>query len=303
MVKLADSSLSFCDAFVSMIKSNGSDPSKLHVLDGEDRLINPWTIEPDTEAPEELDTDLPCAFSGPLHYLSMSREEAIKEYKALMTTHVEKAFVESTAVLDLLNSDLALDVFVPAVWNGILGIPDIELDFKETLPSSMRPRARPVNPRLYENAHKEFIRLCSYFYTPADSAIASPLVIAPKPTKPFIRFCGDYIEINKHINVPHHPIPKVVHALEKAAGYKVFLDIDMTNSFHQFKLGFRTSNILSVQTPWGLVRPLYVPEGIGPATGILQKSIMQIFDDYQDFMITIFDNLLILLNLTLRLEL
>jgi len=294
IIGLPDIIKSFCDAFVSMIKSDGADISKLHVLDGQDQLISPWTIEPDDEAPEELDTDLPCSFSGPLHYLSMSREEAIKEYKEQMSAHVEKTFAESTAVLELLHSDLALDVFVPSVWNGIVGVPDLELDFKDTLPTNMRPRARPVNPRLYDNAHTEFNRLCTYFYTPADSAIASPLVIAPKATKPFIRFCGDYVEVNKHITIPHYPIPKVVHALEKAAGFKVFLDIDMTNSFHQIKLGTRTSNILSVQTPWGLVRPLYMPEGIGPASGILQRTVMEIFDDYQDFMINIFDNLLVL---------
>ena len=37
-----------------------------------------------------------------------------------------------------------------------------------------------------------------------------------------------------------------------------------------------------------------MPEGIGPASGILQRTVMEIFDDYQDFMINIFDNLLIL---------
>ena len=68
----------------------------------------------------------------------------------------------------------------------------------------------------------------------------------------------------------------------------------MTNSFHQIRLGTKTSNILSVQTPWGLVRPLYMPEGIGPASGILQRTVMNIFDDFQDFMINIFDNILVL---------
>ena len=294
IIGLPDIIKSFCDAFISMIKSDKLEPSEMHILDGSDQLISPWAFEADDEAPEEVATDLPCSFSGPLHYLSMSREDAIQEYKEQLSTHVEKSFADTTTVLELLNSELAIDVFIPSVWNGIVGVPDLELDFKDTLPTSMRPRARPVNPRLYENAHKEFSRLCTYFYTPADSAIASPLVIAPKATKPFIRFCGDYVEVNKHITIPHYPIPKVVHALEKAAGYKVFLDIDMTNSFHQIKLGTRTSNILSVQTPWGLVRPLYMPEGIGPASGILQRTVMEIFDDYQDFMINIFDNLLVL---------
>ena len=230
IIGLPDIVNSFCNIFISMIQKHDSVLSKLEV--GYSNLENPWTVTANEEAPEETATDLPCSFAGPLHYLSISREDAIKEYKEQLSTHIEKQFAESTKVLELLNSTLALDVFVPAVWKGIEGIPSLELEFRDTLPTSMTPRARPVNPRLYENAHKEFIRLCTYFYTPADSAVASPLVIAPKATKPFIRFCGDYVEVNKHINIPHYPIPKVVHALEKAAGYKVFLDIDMTNSFH-----------------------------------------------------------------------
>ena len=179
-------------------------------------------------------------------------------------------------------------------WDGRKGIPKLQLDFRPTLPDSLRPRARPVNPRLYQHAKEEFERLKGYFYTESNSAIASPLVIAPKATKPFIRFCGDYVEINKHVNIGHYPIPKVIHAIEKAAGFSLFLDLDMTNSFHQIPLGDRTSNILSVQTPWGLVRPRFLPEGVGPASGVLQRTVMEIFSDFQEFMITIFDNLLVL---------
>ena len=67
------------------------------------------------------------------------------------------------------------------------------------MPAEMKPLARPVNPKLYENAKLEFQRLSKYMYTTTVSPIASPLVIAPKKTKPFIRFCGDYVAINKYI--------------------------------------------------------------------------------------------------------
>jgi len=276
--------------FLEMLKTvrNRLAPGSLNVL------MNPWSSDPDVEAPEDDDTPLPCSFSGPLHYLSMSREQALTEYSDMFEKHIDPEFAKATEIREYLLSEEATSVFVPETWDGIKGLPPLELDFKETLPESMRPRARPVNPRLYEHAKTEFDRLMTYFYTGSDSPIASPLVIAPKATKPFIRFCGDYIEINKHVKIGHYPIPKVQHALEKAAGYKVFLDIDMTNSFHQIRLGDRTSNILSVQTPWGLVRPLFLPEGVGPASGILQRTVMEIFGDYQDFMITIFDNLLVL---------
>jgi hypothetical protein len=55
-----------------------------------------------------------------------------------------------------------VQVFVPQNWEGIKGVPDIDLVWKEGMPENIRPRARPVNPKLYEHAHKEFERLCKY---------------------------------------------------------------------------------------------------------------------------------------------
>ena len=54
------------------------------------------------------------------------------------------------------------------------------------------------------------------------------------------------------------------------------------------------SKKLNIQTPWGLVRPIFVPKGVGPASGILQKCVMDIFSDYGSWTIAILDNLLIL---------
>jgi hypothetical protein len=279
----------YLDLFIEMMQCH-----EVSRLTAGDDLVNPWTQELDNTIPEEEDTELPSSFSGPLHFLNMNREEAIEEYKSQILEHVDRDFAKNSNVEEYLISEKALAVFVPEKWEGINGVAELELDFKPTLPENLRPRARPVNPRLYEHAKKEFDRLKGYFYTESNSPIASPLVIAPKATKPFIRFCGDYVEVNKHVHIGHYPIPKVIYALEKAAGFSMFLDIDMTNSFHQIPLAEKTSNILSVQTPWGLVRPKFLPEGVGPASGVLQRTVMDVFVDFQSFMITIFDNLLVL---------
>ena len=258
-------------------------------------LINTWTLPQDVIASEDSETPQPCSFTGPLSYLGKPHLEAVQQYKDSISTHVSSGFL--LAVPDLLNfltSDIALSVFVPEHWTGITGIPPIDLTFSEQLPFSLRPKARPVNPSLYDNAEKEFKRLQTYFYVPSDSSIASCLVIAPKATSPFIRLCGDYVTINKYTSTGHYYIPNVQHALTKASGYSVFIDLDWTNSFHQIPITEQTSNRLSIQTPWGLVRPIFVPEGVGPASGILQKCVMDIFSDFESWTIAIFDNLLIL---------
>ncbi len=68
----------------------------------------------------------------------------------------------------------------------------------------------------------------------------------------------------------------------------------MANSFHQFIIDEISSALLSVQTPWGQFEPMFLPEGIPPASGELQKYVDIIFEPIKDFAIVIFDNLLVL---------
>ena len=157
----------------------------------------------------------------------------------------------------------------------------------------MKVRARPINPRLFEHAKIEYERLTKYMYIPSTSPIASPLVIASKATKPFIRFCGDYQGVNKYIDIGHYPIPEVRHALDDCIKYPIRADLDVTNAFHQFKLSPVTRQRLSIVTPWQQVEPLFLPEGVGPASFILQEQMERVFAGL-DWVIVIFDNLLVL---------
>ena len=169
----------------------------------------------------------------------------------------------------------------------------LELQWKETFPESHPVRSRPINQRLWEVAKKEFDRLCAYTYRESTSPWASPLVTASKVTAPFVRFCGDYVWLNNHVVMPQAYIPRVQHEIEKMAGFSIFLDIDMTNAFHQFPLAPETSRRLAIQTPWGLVEPTFMPEGISPASGYLQTMMRKMFGDMDDFAVVIFDNILL----------
>ena len=201
-----------------------------------------------------------------------------------LATHITPAMrIACPAIIELLQSDLAFDVFVPSTWKGI-DMPPYHLDIKPGMPDHLKARARPVREALYKDAKTEVDRMRTYFCEASTSPIACPLVIARKATAPFIRLCGDYRPINPFISIPQEPIP---HA--KAAGWKVFVDLDMTNSFHEIPIDDFTSNLLSVSTPWGLFRPKFLPEGVGPAS-----IVRRIFADFDDWIIVIFDNFLIL---------
>ena len=269
-----------------------------HVQANSDPLMDPslrypWTITVDNDAPEEDECPLPSAFPTALHFMEMSHDQALEEFRSLFDTHVAPEFASATPIISLLQLKGA-KVFVPSNWDGINGVEPLHLDWKPGLPESMKPRARPVNPKLFAAAKIEFHRLLGYFYRPSTSSIASCLVIAPKATAPFIRFCGDYVGVNRYISIGHYPIPHVQRSLEKIQRFYVFLDFDLVNAFHQIRLHPLTAARLSVQTPWGQVEPIFMPEGVGPASGHLQKVISSIFSDFEEWIIVIFDNLLVL---------
>jgi hypothetical protein len=98
---------------------------------------------------EEEETPDPCSFTGPLNYLSMSRDEALEEYEGLLESHISEDFLKHIPeIREYLLSEKCKAVFVPEVWQGIKGIDDLRLQTKDSLPSSIKPPARPVNKRV-----------------------------------------------------------------------------------------------------------------------------------------------------------
>ena len=259
-------------------------------------LIPAWTtsMEP---APEEDEIYEPVQFAEALHFLAVSAKEAESEFISLLEAHVSADFAAAQPVKELLMKK-HYKRWVPDNWEGIKGIEPIELRWDEERLAGYRSvvKSRHINPRLLEAATKEFERLRRYHYIPSHSPVAAPLVIAPKATAPYIRFCGDYVKTNTFIETHHGFIPVVEYELHKIKGYTCFLDIDMTNAFHQMKLAEKTSERLSVVTPWGQFRPLFMPEGVAPASILLQDVMRSIFSDFAEWAVIIFDNILLLAN-------
>ena len=170
----------------------------------------------------------------------------------------------------------------------------LELKFAEDMPHLVKPAPRHINPRLQVPAKAEFDKLSAHFYRPSKSRVASCLVIAPKKTKPFIRFCGDYVKINQWIPKHFGYIPRVSEELTNIKGFNIFINLDMSEAFHQIKIGPKTSEMLSVVTPWGQVEPMFLPEGVPPASIELQDIVRSIFSEHSDYLIFAFENLLIL---------
>jgi len=54
-----------------------------------------------------------------------------------------------------LQSELFFDWFAKE-WTGILGFPPLDLQVREDFPPFDEVMSRPINPRLYQHAKKEF---------------------------------------------------------------------------------------------------------------------------------------------------
>jgi hypothetical protein len=252
------------------------------------------SVFPDTDiALEEL--RLPQLSYSPYmpDLFSVDPVSAMSEYVEVLETHVSPDFRATLGVMELLKTKGA-KVFIANNWNGIVG-EVLKLDFKDNMPRRYKPALRKINPQVLIKIKPELERLRDTVWCPSNSDICSPIVVATKATAPFYRICGDYsVFINNWITTGHYPLPDVRSALVKITGYKYFIDLDMRNSFHQIKLDESTSHLLSLQTPIGQFRPLYLPEGVSPASGILQRIVSDIFSDFDDWTIVIFDNFLIL---------
>ena len=249
------------------------------------------------EAEEDRDTPLACSFTEPLLYLSTTHEEAIDKYAELLKTNICPEFLAAKPeILDFMLSEECKNAFVPKEWKGLKMEP-IDLKFRDDMPAKMRAKARPINPKIYENAYREFTRMRQYFYTDSTSDVAVNLVIAGKATPPYVRLCGNYPATNSYLDgIPSYPIPNVPYEICRLRNFLYYIDADAGNAFHQLRLSFNTSNKLSIITPWGLFRPLFMPEGISSATVLLQMAVAKIFEPFKEWMVVIFDNFLVMAN-------
>lgn len=259
-------------------------------------LMEPWQEAPLEIPPEDLETVEASLFSRLEGELGKSRATKEMEYEQAWRKQVEPEFMTQCPDLErFMQSQMVRDVYiVPEEWTGVNGFPLLELEFSDKMPEAMMPKSRPMAALLKEKAEPEFRRLCKYFFEPSTSNCASPIVVAKKASAPWVRICGDYRVINQYINIPKHYIPQVRHEIEKVKMHRYFCDLDCTNAFHQHALDSYTRQRLAVQTPWGLFQPKFLPEGVGPASGILQLRMVSIFEDYSEWMLVIFDNILVM---------
>ena len=250
-------------------------------------IVEPWS-ERDIVAHEELDQNLPVLFGDSLNFMEMSEADARQAYLRTLDPPPPMPGERIRFHPDLLKSDrfqshmrnVSIDTFVPTNWDGI-NTSDVHIDFDPAMPTSRKIPCRPIPHRRVEPVTKEIKRLCSYHLTPSTSSIVSGLVVADKATEPFVRLCGDYRWVNTFVLLQHGWIPVVQDALARLKGFRYYVDLDLSNAFHQLRIDFETSEKLALLTPHGTLRPRFLPEGVAPASAILQTKMMELFEGFE----------------------
>ena len=282
----------FGDVFLDLVKTAAcsysstlkvSDPSLDSIsykhLDPPEGAEYPWATEIDLEAPE--DAEIPEASSfGPsvLQFLTQSIDKEREKFENFIQKNVDQGLLDAGDAAEVLRE--FMDCFVKEKWEG-LNIQPVEFEFVD-LPDRLKPKQATIPNQLMDDTKKEFERLCTYFFLKCESPWASPLTVAPKATDPFIRLCINLMRVNKYLRYGHTYIPHVQHTIQQLKGFKYFLDIDARNGYHQVPLAEETSKRLSVQTPWGQFRPVFMPEGVCCGTAVFQRTMMEIFDSLND---------------------
>ena len=248
-------------------------------------------------APEEQNVPqargLPACWEEAISGISL--EESHHNYVKQISTQLAPWCLEDEDMMRLMLSDAARFVFgTPLDGRGIQGIPDLHLDFDPDMPKDHRARCRDVPQQIrpiIEDHLQSYLdkKLFEMFYNPK---YTSPNVITKKATPPHFRVAVDYRWINQYVRMVQAHTPVILQELYKAQDWEVFADIDWTEAFHQIRLDTVTSEMLTVITTIGPMRPLFMMEGVAPASSVLQNVVAQIFAPIRSESICIFDNIL-----------
>lgn len=150
--------------------------------------------------------------------------------------------------------------------------PEVHIECKEGS-TPVFQRARPVPFPLREKVNEELKRMMAEdIITPVKhSQWATPLRIVPKPDGT-LRLCGDYRStVNASCLTENYPLPTANEAFFELTGGKFFSKIDLKHAYNQVKVDETTANLLTLNTPLGLMKMNRLAYGVNAATAIFQR--------------------------------
>lgn len=244
---------------------------------------------PDIEEAEEDDMELPGLF--PIDYFcTLSVEDLGIQIRKNISDECLKAVPTIVTLMQQYVGQWVND------FKG-LNIEPLPMMWADDTPTVLRTYTGRYSPALTKVAETEFNHLMNIgFIDWSKSNFRSPLTVAPKKTAPFVRLCGNYQKANAFLRNRNLKIPIVRDEINKCKLFSIYSELDWKNAYHQIKIVPEDSARLALQTIWGTVEPKFLWEGIKSASDLMEhcKCIMFDFEDFNEWTIALFDNLLIL---------
>ena len=183
--------------------------------------------------------------------------------------------------------------FVHRHWHG-LSIKPISIPFMDSMPEVIRQYPRPVrrDMEVEVTAHIRALQAQGWLKYATEGSYASPTSYLRKPSGK-LRMVIDLRKVNKHIKPSTVPQPHVLATLQRLQGFSDFTDMDWVTAYHQVPLDDLSQERLAMTTPVGLFRPRFLPEGVSVGSGIMMAVVYAIFQDFEEWLIAIHDNILI----------
>lgn len=160
--------------------------------------------------------------------------------------------------------------------------PEVSLNVRaDAVPRYLR--ARPVPFPQKQQVKEELQRMVKEgVLTPVTySKWATPIRVVKKDDGS-LRICGDYrATVNVAIDVDTYPLPTATEAFVKLSGGRVFSKLDLKQAYTQLKVDQKTAELLTLNTPLGLMRMNRLAFGVSAAPGIFQRVMSSALADME----------------------
>ena len=149
---------------------------------------------------------------------------------------------------------------------------DIELD-DDAKPRFFR--SRPVPFPLREKVNQELEKQLEEgeLYPVQKSDWAAPLVIVKKPGGN-VRICADFkVTINRYVKQQSYPLPTTEEIFSCLSKGESYTKLDLANAYKQLRVSEKSQELLTINTPKGLMRYRRLPFGLNISPNIWQRSM------------------------------